>query len=320
MLPSLLVTVDAEGDDLWSRPRVATTENARFLPRFQDLCERYGVRPTYLVTHEMAACPVFRAFADAALRREQAEIGMHLHAWSSPPTVPLTADDAQMQPRATDYPVEVMRDKVIHPTRLLETTFERRMVSHRGGRWAFDETYARVLVECGYEVDSSITPHVSWRRRKGGPFDLNGPDYTGFPELPYFIDLDDVSRPGESALLEVPLTTVRIPLDGPHPARGVSPPHVVRWLRPSGHQGRPLSSVARRALAESRECLVLMVHSSELMPGGSPTFRHAQDVEALYADLETLLRDTAGSVVGRTLSEFHAARAARRTVGVSSTS
>src|SRR5512144_2975448 len=46
--PSFLITIDTEGDNLWSRPREITTGNARYLPRFQALCEKYGLKPTYL--------------------------------------------------------------------------------------------------------------------------------------------------------------------------------------------------------------------------------------------------------------------------------
>jgi hypothetical protein len=40
--PAFLITIDTEGDNLWSRPRTITTRNAHSLPRFQALCEKYG--------------------------------------------------------------------------------------------------------------------------------------------------------------------------------------------------------------------------------------------------------------------------------------
>ena len=44
MRPLFVVTIDTEGDDQWSwrHGRPITTHNARFLPRFQSLCERFG--------------------------------------------------------------------------------------------------------------------------------------------------------------------------------------------------------------------------------------------------------------------------------------
>src|SRR5260221_5881140 len=66
----LLITIDTEGDDLWSRPREITTRNARFLPRFQSLCERYRLKPVYLANYEMAMSDAFVEFARDVVARE----------------------------------------------------------------------------------------------------------------------------------------------------------------------------------------------------------------------------------------------------------
>jgi hypothetical protein len=49
-----------------------------------------------------------------------------------------------------------------------------------------------------------------------------------------------------------------------------------------------------------------MVHSSELMPGGSPRFRTAAAIERLYASLEVLFEELSAWCRGMTLAEFHA--------------
>src|SRR3972149_1564548 len=83
--PIFIITIDTEGDNLWSRPKNVTTENARFLPRFQALCEECAFKPTYLVNYEMAVDPNFQEFGRSVLRRGMAEIGLHVHPWNSPP-------------------------------------------------------------------------------------------------------------------------------------------------------------------------------------------------------------------------------------------
>ena len=60
--PFFLITIDVEGDNLWSRPKKITTNNSNYLPRFQKLCKDYGFKPTYLVNYEMACCPSFKEF------------------------------------------------------------------------------------------------------------------------------------------------------------------------------------------------------------------------------------------------------------------
>jgi hypothetical protein len=306
--PAFLVTVDAEGDDMWRR-RGATTENARFAPRFQALCERYGLRPTWLTDYEMCECPEFVAFGRDLLERGTGEIGMHLHAWNSPPFVDI---DLRGQTYLTEYPEGVMRAKVAAMTRLIEQRFGRRPMSHRAGRWALDRRYAQVLVEQGYLVDCSVTPYVSWARVLGDPAGRGGTDYSSFPAHAYFVDLARIDRAGDSPLLEVP---VSIRPEQTRPRRWLRRrPTAVIWLRPDGRNRESMLAIVERAIAEGWPCLEFMLHSSELMPGGSPTFASRADVEGLYEDLDALFARAAEVSRGATLVEFYeecrAARAA----------
>ena len=314
--PAFLITIDTEGDDLWSAPREITTRNAAFLPRFQTLCERHGLKPTWLTNYEMAVSPVFREFAVDVLRRGTGEIGMHLHAWNSPPLSPLTSDDFRYQPYLMEYPPGVIREKIGSLTALLEGTFGIKMVSHRAGRWGMTPTYARELVAHGYTIDCSVTPHVSWQLAKGDPAEVGGSDYTRFPSDPYFVNLEDLSTPGDSPLLEVPMSIMptgsgpiqrvvralpRRSLAG-RMAHYLFPP--VAWLRPNGRNLRQMQRLLIEILREGRPYAEFMLHSSELMPGGSPTFRTEASIEALYGDLEELFAGVSEAFVGETLREF----------------
>jgi hypothetical protein len=121
MASHFLITIDVEGDNVWTKPKQVETENAAYMPRFQALCEKYGLRPTYLTNHEMAMSPVYREFAQDVAARNVGEIGMHLHAWDSPPFEPLSADDSQHQPYLIDYPESTIRKKVRVMTDILES-------------------------------------------------------------------------------------------------------------------------------------------------------------------------------------------------------
>jgi hypothetical protein len=306
---AFLVTIDTEGDNLWEAPRAITTRNAGFLPRFQGLCEKYGLKPTYLTNWEMAKSPAFIEFGREVLARNSAEIGMHLHAWNSPPLVPLTANDFQYQPYLIEYPQAVLKKKVKRMTECLESTFQVKMRSHRAGRWSFDSTYARALAELGYEVDCSVTPHHSWRSVKGDPNGAGGTDFTHYPDSAYFVDLADPGTPGHSALLEVPMTIlprkysapIRIICKAPL-ARKIWPEKV--WLRPTGRNVSSMLWILEQAKARGRDYVEFMLHSSELMPGGSPTFPTAGSIEALYGDLEALFSAAREGFVGMTLAQY----------------
>ena len=71
-------------------------------------------------------------------------------------------------------------------------------------------------------------------------------------------------------------------------------PQGISWTRP-------------RVLDEGRPYAQFMIHSSELMPGGSPTFRGTDDIQKLYDDLEALFDSVEDRFVGTTLADFAAA-------------
>jgi len=52
------------------------------------------------------------------------------------------------------------------------------------------------------------------------------------------------------------------------------------------------------------EYAMFMIHSSELMPGGSPTFQTQESIEKLYADLEVLFSEASQHFEGITLRDF----------------
>lgn len=316
--PRYLITIDTEGDNLWAQPREITTRNARFLPRFQALCEKYGLKPTYLTNYEMAKCPVYREFARDAQARGMAEVGMHLHAWDSPPLVPLTADDRKYQPYLTEYPEPVLRQKVAVMTDLLEDAFGGPILSHRAGRWGFNAVYARALIDRGYLVDCTVSPRFTWQSCPGAPGGAGGPDYRGFPDEPYYLDPEDISRPGASPLLEVPMTVAGplTPLGRWLHALVAGKPRLLRasvnrlfpganWLQPGPTNLSQLLAVQRYVAGSGASYAEFTLHSSEFMPGGSPRFQDERSIERLYEHMEALFEAAGRLFVGATLREFH---------------
>lgn len=311
-MPAFLITIDTEGDNLWQNHDRIDTRNAAFLPRFQSLCEKWGFKPTWLTNYEMAVDPVYVEFAKDVIARNQGEVGMHLHAWNSPPLHDLTGDDWRHKPYLIEYPQPVIGQKVNFMTQLLEETFQTKMLSHRAGRWAFNEHYASLLTELGYKVDCSVTPRVDWRHSAGDPNGNGGTDYSKFPRQAYFIDPQDIAKPGRSSLLEVPMSTqyrysplvnrVKQSVDR---LRGKKRGAKVNWLRPAVGNLDNMKRVVEKTLAEGSDYVEFMLHSSEFMPGGSPTFKTEADIEKLYDDLEQLFAWLQSRTVGMTLAEYY---------------
>ncbi len=313
--PVFISTVDVEGDDVWSWNPEVTTYNAVFLTRFQSLCEDYGLRATYLVNYGMIEDRNCQAFVRDVIRRAAGEIGTHVHPWDSPPF------DGRGRLRDHVYlyelPTEAIYEKLEFLTRRLADVVGHAPISHRAGRWGLDERVVRILIDLGYLVDCSVTPGMSWRRHKGARNGRGGPDYWGFPQRPYFLDSDDIRRAGTSPLLEVPVT-VKPNFPGAlqrfhHAIENNVAGKVLRRvagrpfspLYPDGRGVTPLLKVVDWAFEEQLPVLELTLHSSELMPGGSPTFRTEEDIESLYRSLRIFFEHVCRlGAVSMTLGEY----------------
>ena len=84
----------------------------------------------------------------------------------------------------------------------------------------------------------------------------------------------------------------------------------VHWLRPVGGNVQQMIAVAEKTLAEGSDYVEFMLHSSEFMPDGSPTFKNEADIDRLYSDLEQLFSWLQGRTQGMTLAEYAAAKRA----------
>jgi len=157
-----------------------------------------------------------------------------------------------------------------------------------------------------------VTPKINWQTSPGAPQGNGGTDYRHFPSHAYFIDPENIAQPGDSSLLEVPMSIqYKYPQwingikQGMNALRGKKRPHSVHWLRPVGGNLQHMQNVATQSLAEGHDYVEFMLHSSEFMPGGSPTFKTAKDIEVLYQDLERLFEWLSQRTVGMTLAEYY---------------
>ena len=311
-MKSFLISIDTEGDNLWAWKRgdEITTKNAAYLERFQNVCISYGFKPTYLTNYEMAMSQEFVDFAKRHIASGEAEIGMHLHAWNTPPSHTLGSQNANPgAPYLIEYPDEVMDQKISTMTTLLENAFESRIETHRAGRWATDKRYFELLHKHGYLFDCSVTPHVNWKSHPGESLGSSGSDYTNEIERPHVLIEDS-----KASLYEIPCTvrlSHRFFKPNSKSPRGFAGSlyHQLKgellWLRPDGHNlDKMLYLVDSVADDPKTDYIMFMLHSSELMPGGSPTFRTNESIEHLYQDIEKVFRASSKTFSGKTIGEY----------------
>ena len=301
-MANLCVTIDTEEEGLWGgtyRRTGNTVENVRGIPRFQELCDRFGVRPTYLVDAPIVesgeAVEILRPIQDDG----QCEIGTHVHPWCNPPF------EEQITERNTylcNLPADLQRRKIEWLTDAIADSFGRRPTSFRAGRYGFDATGIGILSELGYTVDSSVIPFTDYSSQ-------GGPNFTHAPCEPYFPDEDDITRPATNGpILELPVTVgySRKNFEAAHSLRTRALASRWRKLRVVGLLDR--LGLARRiklspeqsdasaikrlidvCLQRGSDCLVLMFHSSSLMPGLSPYVRDETALDMFLESISTVL-------------------------------
>ena len=288
---AFIITLDTEEDNQWNPNQLPTTENSKYLPRFQELCEKYGFKPTWLTTYKMACNPFFVEYFKEKQDKGLCEIGMHLHAWNTPPNYELNKVTNERS-YLIEYPEDIMEAKIANITELLTKKFGKAPVSHRSGRWATNEVYFKLLSKFGYKIDCSVTPGVNWQKSLGAT-GLGGTDYTKFLNNSYYI---------YDKILELPLTIEKL--------RFVDFNHIhslknflgelyrfckgrMQWLRPAKNASvKPLIKVLNTiSVNPNRDYAMFMIHSSELMPNGSPSFRTDEDIEKLYICIEELFQN-----------------------------
>jgi hypothetical protein len=297
-----ILTIDTEADNQWDHGRNLTLENIKFVPRFQDLCNKYLVKPTYLVTSEVCEDSFSKELFRDYMYRDMAEIGAHLHSWTTPPF--LNKEGFRFNDRnhafASELPIDLLTNKIIYLTDQVGTSFGRRPTSFRSGRYGFSENVAKVLAANEYLVDSSVTPFISWKSFEGIPGSEGGPDFLDKRAYPYSYEFDG------KQLVEIPVTILptKFPINRDNKLsrlylkykdnnfllkvfRRIFFRHQPLWLRPTPWMTiELLEDVLEEAARIELPYLVMMFHSSELMPGCSAFRTDKDSIEKLFELLE----------------------------------
>jgi hypothetical protein len=279
-----ILTIDTEADNQWNDKSSLAVNNLDY------------IKPVYLCTTEILESEKFDKNIASYCRENKAETGAHLHPWSSPP-FEKSADSTRTYP--SELPIELFEKKMSELTELIKVKTGKPPLSYRAGRWGFDYKHVPILEKLGYKVESSLTPFVSWHQYIGDK--SGGPRVSIWSPKPFLFE--------NSSLLEVPPTIMisscilnsftclkeafvlnrqnfitkvfaKIFNLGPH------------WLRPY-----PTTSLDKlinlqqksevQTEVQNLPVTVMMFHSSELMPGGSPYNQDKDSIEKLYAKLDS---------------------------------
>ena len=306
----LVISIDVEEEGLFSGRYLRTppgVENVRELRRLEFITSEFGFPLTLLTTYRVAVSPPCQEILQYFHDFFRAEIGAHLHHWSTPPF--------QILP----YSEPIRSDLLPRP--LLEAKFETLLASlqdnlgvvpqaFRMGRFDIGEMVFKLLPKFGLNVDSSVVP---LQRISGGQ------DHFLAPADP-FRCLPDPSRP-DNSILEVPLTIVPVASTTPQLihqlASNISERNRnavftgFRYIASAGIHPAwfPLPSMklaARLHRSRNGRVLNMFLHSSELKPGASPSFPTERAVNSLVDRIRKFLSwlVRTGPVEGVTLCQL----------------
>jgi hypothetical protein len=318
----LLVGIDTEGDNQWDAAARARQrfENIYALPRLHGLFARHGVRPTYVVTYPVATDPRSADVLRGLRAEGDCEIGAHHHVWETPP---FSEDDVRRHGYAANLPLRQFEAQLGELTDAITSAIGEAPISYRSGRFGFSAAHVAALEQRGYQVESSVAP-LFYEVHK------NGPDFVEAPLRPYYLAYDSATRPGTSAVLEIPVSAGlnrRLPPRLQYLYARVPRPYMtkrilaklgiarLRWLRPSYSSFEDMAALARDLARDGEPVLNLLFHSSEVVVGGSPYNRTNEQLAAFCGRLERFFafaQQELGAVPA-TFAEFKRAYAAPHT-------
>lgn len=278
-----VLTVDTEEDSpRWRPERDITVKNIEALPRLQSLLDRYGVKPTYLVTYPVCTNERSAGILKNLLGQGNCEIGAHVHPWNTPP---YESSDEMLK---LGYPCnsKLEYEKIRNLTGRIGEVFGVRPVSYRAGRFGLGANTIKYLERLNYRVDTSVSPFMSWRG-DGGPSFIDSPL--------------DAYMCGER-ILEIPVSIIvnrslssglmrwycSLPFSVKYLLRKT---HLIKtiWLRPTIYTLDEMTTLINRLLGKKVKTINMMFHSNELMAGQSRYIKSDAQVDAVFQRIESIL-------------------------------
>lgn len=301
MSVKVFITIDTEEDNWGSfTDPIGSVDNVLALPRLQELFNKYGAVPTYLINYPVASQQRSIDVLSTFLSEGVCEIGTHCHPWNTPPIEEVINDRNSMMCNL-DYALLIKKMRHLHKT--IEDNFQVKPVSFRAGRWALSEDVARCLSELGYLVDTSMTPFVDWSS-------IQGPNFRHSSTRPFYFKANDLSESDDMGdLLEMPPTIgfyqpnfqlcdylmnrieeswlSRLRLLGVLDRLNLLNFH---WLSPEMSSGKEMVKLSKAFIKSGHQFLNMSFHSTSLLPGKSPFVGDEAELDLFLDNIEFFLQ------------------------------
>lgn len=280
-------------------PARTSLRAAAGLPALGRLCERFAVRPTWLMTWPVVARGEGAWFGEQ-WDRGAGEVGVCLEPWNTPPFE--ANEDRLVAHPPSAVPASAVQAKLARLTAIVESRYGRAPRCHRAAGGGLDGPALQALERLGYLADLSVLP-LNDGRADGGI------DWRDAPTVPYFPDRQRPARRGASPVLEIPVTcgydqpmpvsVARALSRLPAPAGGLldrladtfeAPVPRRACLDPAVTSLPAMRRLAEAAIERAEPVLHLHLRGEALTPGCSALCPDPAAVEAARDRIEDFLR------------------------------
>ena len=288
----LFIIVDTEEEFDWSAPFSRESVGVTAIQevgRLQQTVAPYGLKPTYVVDYPVAATSSSVETLGAFAQAGECRIGAHLHPWVTPPF------DEPLVPEMSfgcnlGQPIE--RAKIQELTGTIAARLNVRPRVFKAGRYGLGASTVNILESLGYDVDTSVIPHMDFRAE-------SGPSFLGFSPKPAVFG-------NARRMLELPCTTgftgaarrMGETLHGVASSAALQPLRAVGilarsgllnrvMLSPEGNRLEEMKALTRALHADGLRTFALTFHSPSLKPGCTRYVKTGADRDAF---LDTINR------------------------------
>ncbi len=192
---SLTVSVDTEEDQWGPGQGEPTVENVRALGAAHRQLISRGLRSTWFCTQPVVETPFSLDVLRELRATGHAELGAHLHPWTTRPFHPGCSSMLHALPAALQHA------KLASLTESLEVALGVTAPPFRAGRWALGPETAQALLALGYRIDSSVMPGMAWASDDGRV------DYLRAARAPHRFEPSGIGTPNaRGTLVEIPVS------------------------------------------------------------------------------------------------------------------
>ena len=300
-LTYFMISIDTEENQWDAFNDKATVKNIECITeKFQTLCEQYGIKTTYLVNN-----PVIEAHSSQKIIKKLAdsgncEIGMHLHPWRLSPHIPNY--QFPRDSHITNYSSDIIGEKIKKLFHEIQNLTQKPCRTFRAGRWSMSMDAMEHLFKLGVNIDTSITPYISWEKGGGNNYlqsslhsykflspnflepNENGNAYEVPPSVGWTRGDLDTMYLIEKFINKIPLLSR---------AKGILYHlNLVKkvWVSPEQVNLKDMIMLCQNLMRQRQLYIHAMFHSTSLLPGASPFIRNEKELALFYAKIEKLFQ------------------------------